>query len=308
MALVFRLVVFLGFVALLGFGLAAPAALRAQNANLLSNPSFAEPYYNAGRSDLNMPNSWLLWVADSPRGQIWENRGDRLFAFPHCTAPQVITGPCSLNLNGGFVTFNAIIYQTVAVPGNAALQGSVYAWIQTCNSRNAANEFTGFPCGSAVESEAFVRVGIDPTGANNPSSERIVWGNAIAPHDSWGIASVEARAQGTAATFLIQTSQTWPSDFNNRYYDDAALVVGGSGGPAVSGGSTGPAVRPTQVITQRQPAEADGTQYHVVQLGETLSGISIAYETTVDRILQLNGLTRADTRSIRAGTRLLISR
>jgi hypothetical protein len=301
------LVLLLAGLLLLG---ALPAAT--QPANLLQDPGFEGPYVNRGRSTLNTPAAWPLW-ADAPSSHPWQNRTDKIFAFPHTTAPQVLSFPSSLNINGGFVTFNAGVYQQVAVPDRANLQGSVFAWIQTCNSRDANNNFVGTPCGSSPASETFVRAGIDPNGGTDPYAPAIIWGPWIAPHDRWEQATVNATANGSAVTFFIATTQTWPADFNNRWFDNASLTVGGPGGrsPAGSGGATGgtaatSAPRPTASVPAQQAPQADGSIVHVVQAGDTLSGISIAYGVPVATILELNNLTPADTRRIRIGQRLLI--
>ena len=289
-------------------GVALPAS--AQAPNLLQDPGFEGPYVNRGRSTLNTPAAWPLW-ATSPSGQVWQNRSDLIYAFPHTTAPQVLSFPASLNINGGFVTFEAGVFQQVTVPNRANLQGSVNTWIQTCNSRDANNNFTGFPCGSSPASETFVRVGIDPNGGTDPYAPAIIWGPWIAPHDHWEQANVNATANGEAVTFFIATTQGWPADFNNRWFDNASLTVGGPGGssPAGSGttgGGTAPTPRPTASVPARQAPQPDGSIVHVVQAGDTLSGISIAYGVPVATILELNNLTPADTRRIRIGQRLLI--
>lgn len=293
-----------------------PAVSVAAQDNLLRDPGFEGPYVNRGRSTLNTPEAWPLWIQNGPTGQVWENRADLVYAFPHCTAPQVLSGPCSLNINGGFATWNAAVFQQATVPNNANLVGSVGAWVQTCNSRDSNNNFVGFACGSAVESGVFVRVGIDPTGGVDPSSPAIVWGAPIAPHDRWETASVSATARGSLVTFFIYTSMTWPSDFNNRWYDNASLVVGGAGGSAgVTTGTSGntgtttrPTPRPTSALPVRQPAEASGAQYHVVQYGDTLSGIALIYQVSLNQVLTLNNLTMAQARNVPVGTRLLIRR
>lgn len=300
-----RLIVLLSLALLLG---ALPAA--AQDGNLLQDPGFEGPYANRGRSDLNTPAAWPLWVVP-PGGHEWQNRTDRMYAFPHIAGPQVLSFPASLNINAGFVTFTAGVYQQVTVPARANVQGSVWAWIQTCNSRDAANNFVGFPCGSSPASEAFVRVGVDPNGGTDAFAPAIIWGPWIAPHDHWEQATVNATANGTAVTFFIATTQQWPADFNNRWFDNASLTVGGPGGrsPAGSGSVTtgaAPTVRPTASVPARQAPQPDGSIVHVVQPGDTLSGISIAYGVSVARILSLNDLTAADTRRILVGQRLLI--
>jgi nucleoid-associated protein YgaU len=157
-------------------------------------------------------------------------------------------------------------------------------------------------------------VGIDPNGGTDPYAPAIIWGPWIAPHDRWEQATVNATANGDTATLFIATTQTWPADFNNRWFDNASLTVGGPGGrsPAgtgstVSGNGTTPAPRPTASIAVRQPPQPDGSIVHVVQAGDTLSGISIAYGVPVATILELNNLTPADTRRIRVGQRLVIA-
>ncbi len=289
-------------VALLTLAFAAPAAAQG---NLLADPGFEGPYANRGRSDLNTPAAWPLWAQQGPTGQIWENRADHLFAFPHCTAPQVLSGPCSLNLNGGFVTWNAGVYQQVAVPERTPLIGSVSAWVQTCNSRDGSGNFVGYPCGSTAESGVFVRVGIDPNGGTNPYDPSVIWGAPIAPHDRWETASVTATSVGPLATFWIFTSQSWPSDFNNRWFDNASLTTGGPGGAAAGGGAP-PTARPTAALPARQPADASGAQYHVLQRGDTLSGIAVVYGVSLQRVFDLNDLTMATARRVPVGTRLLV--
>jgi LysM repeat protein len=287
----------------------------AQTGNLLQDPGFEGPYVNRGRPDLNTPAAWPIWLQQGPTGQEWENRGDHVYAFPHNAAPQVLSFPASLNLNGGFVQFAAAVYQQVTVPNNANLIGSVGVWIQSCNTRDNNGNFVPGACGSTPFSEAFVRVGVDPTGGTDPNSPGIIWGPSIAPLDHWETATVNATAIGTQVTFFIYTNSRWPTDFNNRYYDNASLVVGGPGGRAsvvVTPGATAapgtpvPPARPTAFVAIPQAPQPDGSIVHVVQPGDTLSGIAIAYEVTVTQIMELNDLTRETARRIQVGQRLLV--
>lgn len=300
---------------LLGALALAPAA--AQDGNLLQDPSFEGPYVNRGRPDLNTPAAWPIWLQQGPTGQEWENRGDHVYAFPHNAAPQVLSGAASLNLNGGFVQFAAAVFQQVTVPNNANVVGSVGVWIQSCNTRDNNNNFVPGSCSSNAFSEAFVRVGVDPTGGIDPSAPWIIWGAPISPLDHWETATVNATAQGTNITFFIYTNSRWPSDFNNRYYDNASLVVGGPGGtasvapptpgaPADAAGTAAPTARPTAFVAVRQTPQADGSIIHVVQPGDTISGIAIAYGVTQAEIMRLNDLTAATARRLQVGQRLLV--
>jgi hypothetical protein len=303
----------IGLLSLVLVALAMSVPVAAQSGNLLQDPGFEGPYVSRGRPDLNTPAAWPLYAQQGPTGQIWENRADHLFAFPHCTAPQVLSAPCSLNLNGGFVTWNAGVFQQVAVPEDANVVGSTWAWVQTCNSRDSSNNFVGFACGSSPASGVSVRVGIDPNGGTNPFDPAVVWGPAIAPHDRWEQARVEATANGGLVTFWIFTSQEWPSDFNNRWYDNAELYVGGAGGVSGAGpGQTAPGAaptpRPTAALPVRQPPAPNGDQYHVVQYGDTLSGIAVIYNVPLSQVLELNDLTMATARNVPLNTRLLVRR
>ena len=130
-----------------------PVSVNAQT-NLLQDPSFEGPYVGRGRPDLNTPSAWPIWIADGPHNFDWQNRADKVTAFPHNNGPEVHSGGNSLNIDGGYVTYTAAVYQQVTVPPNTPLTGSAWARIKTCNiGPNSDN------CGSAVESGAFVKVG-----------------------------------------------------------------------------------------------------------------------------------------------------
>ena len=61
--------------------------------------------------------------------------------------------------------------------------------------------------------------------------------------------------------------------------------------------------QPTDVTPPESPARGDGV-YHTVQSGETLFGIAVQYGTTVDAIVEANGLQNPD--AVGVGQRLLI--
>ena len=279
--------------------------------NLLQDPSFEGPYVSRGRPDLNTPAAWGLWVADGPRGYEWQNRPDRVFAFPHPAGPQIHSGGASQNINGGYVTFTAAVFQQVTVPNRANLVASAWAWLKTCNlPKDGSGNIIGDNCGSAVESGAYVRVGVDPDGGTNPASPTIIWSGNIAPHDRWEQASVSATANGTLVTMFIWVSQAWPADLNNVYFDDASLTVGGAGGssPAGSGGSaaaTAVPVFPTAAMVVPQAPQPDGSIVHRVQAGDTMSGISYAYGVPVSEIMELNNMR--SSRFIFVGQELIIA-
>ncbi|MDZ4770048.1 MAG: LysM domain-containing protein [Chloroflexota bacterium] len=276
-------------IALVIFGaIRTPAA--AQDGNLLQDPGFEGAYSGRGRGDLNTAAPWNLFNQDGPRGPEWALRADKVFAFPHRGGPEVKSGTLSQNINGGYVTFAVAIYQTVNVPANTAINGSIWARIKTCNIGAGADN-----CGSAVESGAYVKVGIDPTGGTNPYASTVAWSPNIAPHDTYLQASVTVRTTGPTATMFAFFTQASPSVLNNVWFDDAYLGTGGPGGTVAAGVPAAPVIPPTPIpptafVAIRQAVRPDGSQWHFVQPGDTLTGISSAYGVTIDEIMTLNEL------------------
>jgi hypothetical protein len=278
--------------------------VNAQGGNLLQDPGFEGPYVNRGRSTLNTPDAWKLWLADGPHNYEWQNRADKVTAFPHNNGPEVHGGANSLNLDGGYVTYTAAVYQQVSAPPNINLTGSAWARFKTCNLAPGAGN-----CGSAVESGAFVRVGIDPNGGIDPNSPSIVWSGNIQPHDNYQQAIVSATSgAGGTVTFFIYTTQAWPADLNRAWFDDASLGTGGAGGTAPGQPTVAPTARPvpTAFVAIVQPTRPDGSIIHIVQPGDTMTGISTAYGVAIDTIMQLNSLR--SSRFIFVGQELLIKR
>jgi len=285
--------------------LAATAPLRtqvsAQGTNLLQDPGMEGAYVNRGRSTLNTPGAWPIWIQDGPHGQDWQNRADKVTAFPQNGGPEVHTGVHSLNLDGAYVTFTAAIYQQVTVQPGSNLVGSIWARLHTCDLPKG-----GGTCGSAVESGAYVKVGIDPNGGTDPTNGAIVWSSNIMPHDSYQQATVSATAVAGTVTLFAYVTQMWPSDLNKVWFDDASLTGGGSGGAAPGQPAAPPpaAPPPQAFVAVVQAARPDGSIVHVVQTGDTMTGISSAYGVPIDTIMQLNGLR--SSRYIFVGQELLI--
>ena len=101
--------------------------VAAQEGNLLRDGGFVGSYTNRGRADLNIPADWNLWVSESPRTEAWMNLPP--VAFPHNGPdPNPHGGSRALNLNKGFATFTAAVYQQVAVPQGSNVTASAWAF------------------------------------------------------------------------------------------------------------------------------------------------------------------------------------
>lgn len=284
--------------------LASTSLIQAQDAtNALRDGGFEGQYTSRGRSDFNIPADWNVWVATAPRTEAWMNLDP--VAFPHNgPGPNPQSGARAQNFNRGFATFTVALYQTVAVTPGSNLIGSAFAYLKTCNPAPGFDN-----CGSAVESGAFTRVGIDPAGGTDPNNPAIVWSTNAQPHDQWVQMTVNATATGGSVTFFIYATQRFPAQINNVYIDTASLTGGGAGGAAATTPGAPPptAVPPPPanvpfVVAQGQ--RDDGSIVHVVQSGDTLDSIAFAYGVTRAELMELNNLR--DARIIQPGQELII--
>ncbi len=281
------------------------AAVSAQEERL-TNPGLEEgsagPYTTrrGGEFPIYLPNGWNVWLA-SPTGDFF-NRGDRTTINPHPgPGPSPQEGGRALNIDCGYVTCTVAIYQQVSVESGQNVQASAFAQVKACNL--PAN---GDTCGSAVESGAQTRIGIDPNGGTDPNDSDIVWSGWAEPHDRWEQMTVSATTTGTTATLFLYSRQGSTADLNKTYWDRTSLTGGGSGG-SVSGEPAAtpvPTAPPSVAFVSPQDQRADGSIVHVVGAGDTIDSIAVAYRVTRQHIMELNQIS--DPRIIAIGQEILI--
>jgi LysM repeat protein len=284
--------------------LAGTALVSAQD-ELLRNPGLDEgsfgPYTTrrGGTFPIYLPEGWNVWLAQ-PSGDFY-NRADRTTIQPHPgPGPSPVEGNRALSVNCGYVTCTAAIYQQVAVQQNSNVQARAWAQVKVCNiAPNADN------CGSAVESGAQTRIGIDPNGGTDPNDSDIVWSNWSQPHDTWLEMSVSATTTGTTATLFLYSTQANPGDLNRTYWDGASLKGGGTGGSAAGAATPIPTAPPEVPFVVPQNQRPDGSIVHTVQAGDTIDSIAVAYGLTRSDILALNP-SITDPRIIRLGQEIVI--
>lgn len=298
------------FVLLMVCVFAAVLPVGAQDGtNLLRDGSFDGAYTGRnGRPDFNIPADWSVIASGDP------------FAFPHNGPdPDPQQGPHAINFDRVWTTYMVTIYQQVSVPEGSNVRGSAYGYLHTCLVPKGHQK-----CGSVPDYGAYIKVGIDPNGGTNPNDGDVVWSGPASPHDHWQEIAVEATATGGTVTFFIFTTQTqtpqaddkqWETHLNKAYFDNASLVIGGAGGanPGVApggdaGGAAAPAAPPPPQYASRVTAQderSDGSIVHVVQPGDTIDAIAVAYGLTRADILELNNIS--DPRIIQIGQELKIS-
>jgi len=280
------------------------APLAAQDANALRDGGMEGSYTSRGRSDLNIPAEWSFWYTESPRSESWQNLPP--VGFPHNgPGPNPHSGARAINLNKGFATFTAAVYQQVSVQQGTNVSASAWAYLKTCDIPNGFDN-----CTSATGSGAYTRVGIDPNGGTNPYDSDIVWSGNATPHDNWGQMTVSATTTGTTATVFLFATQSWPTQLNSVYWDDASFTGGGAGGAAQSGTTTPNATPippvPAEVgFVSPQNEQGDGSIVHTVQAGDTIDSIAVAYGMTRADVLAVNPEIR-DPRIIQIGQQIVI--
>ena len=274
---------------------------QAQDTNLLRDGGFEGTFSSRGRADLNIPTDWSIWVADTPHTQDWMNLP--VVGYPH-NGPDPVPhgGAHSLNLNKGYATFTAAVYQQVSVPSGSNVSASAWAFLRTCKIDTGQTQ-----CTSTPDSNAFTRIGIDPNGGTNPFDSDVVWSANATPHETWQQMDASATATGDTVTLFLYATQQWPMQLNNVYWDDASLSVGGSGGVAAAQPGA-PTPQPTTAasvpLVNAQGGRADGSVVHTVEAGDTLDSIAFAYGVTRADLLALNNIS--DPRIIQIGQEIIV--
>jgi LysM repeat protein len=270
-----------------------PTAAQTTTNNLLENPDFngAGNYRDQRPAGSTYPFAfapgWGGWQTLSPRTASWMNIEP--IAFPHTASRKYDKGDASQNIGRGSGTFTAAAHQTVNnIAEGTTLRFSVWVFQENAEGKGAQT-----------------RVGIGSNTGGNPLAPAITWSNWSTAVMSWQQISVDATVPAGSVTVFIYSTQSQPNDPNQVYYDVASLVnVGtgtvnvGSGGANVLGTPNAtplPPATPTPAFVpfvNPQSASDSGRIEHVVQSGDTLAAIAVAYGVPLSEILEINSLER----------------
>ncbi len=278
----------------------------AQN-NALINGGLEEgsfgPYTvrRGGEFPIYLPSGWDYWFAPSNGDRY--NRSDRASIQPHPgPGPNPVEGGRALNVDCGFFTCTAAIYQQVGgVTPGAPVTASAYSQVKACDLGG------GTSCGSAIESGSQTRIGIDPAGGTDPNNPAIVWSSWTQPHDQWLQQSVQTTATGATVTVFLYSTQSSFADLNKTYWDAVTLSGEGAGSaaPGEIAATAAPTAPPSVPFVVPQAEQSDGSIIHTVQAGDTVDSIAFAYGVSRQQILDLNNIS--DPRIISLGQKLIIT-
>jgi LysM repeat protein len=254
--------------------------------NLLQNPGFnnASQYVdqrpNGTQYSFAFAPGWGGWQTRSPSTASWMNAEP--IAYPH-TGNYKYEGNAAQNIGRGSATITVAAYQTV----NNVAEGTTLkfdVWVFQDNSSSA---------------DPRTRVGIGSNVNNNPLAADITWSDWMRAVRSWQNVEVTATVPAGNVTVFIYSTQSQPNDPNKLYYDDAELKAVGQGTPNVGSNNENATPRPTSTprpvfaaFVNPQGADDAGRIEHVVQSGDTLAAIAVAYGVPLSEILELNNLPR----------------
>jgi LPXTG-motif cell wall-anchored protein len=243
----------------------------------------------------NHPNNCY---SDAPEGCIaWHNPEFR-------DTKGIISGPTRIQagLNSQkYFTFYSVheagVMQTVNVPVGSVLRFGAY--MQAWSSNQDGNELDPKSYLSSGQTSMHMKVGIDPTGGDDPWSSNIIWSPEHDAYDAYDYYEVRATAQSDHITVFTHSMPEKGLKHNDVYVDAAELVAievpAGATIPQPSSpnaSAPAPAGVSNFVPGPTATPHPDGALVHLVKPGDSLFGLSLQYNVPMDQILQLNGLTK----------------
>lgn len=270
-------------------GLAAPAV---QDQNLLTNPSFEQPYDGDKQA-----NGWGRWFEDTGKpgnGSLDYVVGPTFSA--EVNSLLVYNGAASQHIGNRYDPWHAGVKQTVSVPAGSPVRFCVFGRLFANNE-----DFEKAPSMPSINGR--MQAGIFPNGEAEWNTGGIIWSAEANPHDAWQQICVEATVgdQGKVTVFTSSSYRGFAAYHLDAWWDNASLVV--TAPPATGAPTALPTLQIPTVGPHDCQSQPDGSVVYIVQSGDTLGAIAIACDTTVEEIQRLNNLTSA---LIDVGQRLIV--
>jgi hypothetical protein len=238
-------------------------------------------------------------VAGVPLGWGFKIQAGTPDADRQAFAPYARSAPTFWAMRDKFESWVATGYQPVAATPGTTYEMGAFVFIWTCNDEQ-------YSCINDVgqrisrKETARARIGIDPTGGQDPNAGSVVWGPWVQYFDEYQGTQVRATASANQVTVFLQGDSGTAMAFNEVYWDDISLLPTTPAGanPAVPGvaAPAAPAAPPpapagVPFVTPQQ-ARPDGSVVHTVKEGDTLSSILYAYTPlgiSKASVMELNG-------------------
>lgn len=263
------------------------AAPSAQGTIALKNAGFEE----------GTTNGWSWW--SKPEQVNRDDPNDSWYTpmyVPNKTPKRVHSGNQSIEINNEYRRWRGGVYQSVSATPGTKLVFKI--WVQGYIN----------PEGTPMQA----RVGIDPEGGGNVGAGSIAWSGTAGVGESYILLATPEVTVGAGGkvTVFAWAEAPYPATKSAIFFDDASLEITGqssaTSAPTKAPGGSPP--KPTTAPVAAQPVkpaqpQADGSIVYTVQPGDTLFAIALAHDTTVDNIMQLNGLSNT---ILSVGQRLII--
>ena len=276
---------------------AIQAAPLAQSANLL-NAGF-EAFAASGKAE-----SWKIWYENTgkPAGDASAgNYALRPDYAPELNKALIHGGSYAQHVGDKYEPWHAGLYQVVGgfTPGDQ---------VTFCYFGQLFANNTDYGKAPSINSKGQMQAGIYPDNLTDWSNGGIAWSPVYKPHGAYqqicaGPVTVAASGQVTVFTEAQYRGKDDLAFHLDAWFDDASLtVVAGGPTPEPTTGTTpntaptaAPVAPPPSVISTPNP---DGSVVHVVQSGDTLFALSLAYNVQIDQIYSLNNLSSSSILSI----------
>jgi LysM repeat protein len=288
--------------ALAGLSLPLDSAAAYQGGNLLQNPGFEGQYVSInGDASLRVAPNWQPWSIPPGDSSAINARPE----YKPAPANRIRSGSAAQEYNTFFATHTGGVYQRVPVTPNTELRFSIFVYVWSSGS------FSN-PDVSQDPNEVIVSVGIDPLGGTDGTSSTIVWSADAEFYDEYRELSIAASSQSTAVTVFVRSAPQGFVGTSNIYLDDALLLPLGQAPPTqtlvptttpdftlptqegtVTPVPTTATTVPVATPTPKLPDDFNSTQLYTVVAGDTVWEISQRFNSSVNAIIQVNGLNNA---------------
>jgi hypothetical protein len=263
----------------------------AQGTNLLENGNMNGNFYGLPNNKGQAPRPWTVWA----NGEIPINDYHQ-FVVEVRSAPGSWVQRCAYLActAGGRTKIGGLTKDKV-------YRFTIYAFLWTCKNEGNLSCRDAEGRWADEESNARVRVGVDPTGGDDPNASTVYWSAFSKPWLAFQALSIDVKHEGRPITLFTYWTSDVPMQFNEVYWDDGSFeeLPDGQGNPVNGGGTSGggninPTAAPPSAVVpfvRAQRIRQDGSIIHIVRENDTFYSIAVAYRDLVSRedILEFNG-------------------